>query len=298
MKKIEVIANITLIIIGLIFGTYFYFSGHKGAENISLIMFSIALASILYQFLGGIKEENSFQLGAIKFGGSVAVLIGFMFFFKKIVFTTADPQMVVSPNSNWIPINAETGRLIPLKISFGDSTIEYPSSNLKHQRKFHKFMLAEKTPDQFYVGIENYQGKNMDTIGFIELDDFNTKCLFNRTVSDPSPSEPVFPFKLIPEEEDRCSTEGDYFADELDFPFEIRTSKARFSIYYPKESETPFIKNAQLVRRSSFILPINTSEAYVIILEQANAKSTPEKKAFSKWLVKKIKYRLDDTENI
>ena len=67
-KKIELIANISLILIGLLVGTVLILDGK---EIPSMIFFSISLTSILYQFLGGIESDNSFKLGAIKFVGSI-----------------------------------------------------------------------------------------------------------------------------------------------------------------------------------------------------------------------------------
>jgi hypothetical protein len=58
------LANIILIGVGIICGSIFFIVEMK---DLSLIFFSIALASILYQFLGGIGDTNSFNLGAIKF---------------------------------------------------------------------------------------------------------------------------------------------------------------------------------------------------------------------------------------
>jgi hypothetical protein len=74
------LANIILIGVGIICGSIFFIVEMK---DLSLIFFSIALASILYQFLGGIGDTNSFNLGAIKFGGSAAILLGFMWFLKS-----------------------------------------------------------------------------------------------------------------------------------------------------------------------------------------------------------------------
>ena len=91
-KKIELYANISLIIIGLIVGTILILIG----EGIpSMVFFSISLTSILYQFLGGIESNNSFKLGAIKFGGSTAVLFAFLYFFSNNIFLSKKYDKIV-----------------------------------------------------------------------------------------------------------------------------------------------------------------------------------------------------------
>ena len=96
----------------------------------SLILFSIALACILYQFLGGIGDSNSFQLGAIKFGGAAAILIGFMFFLKKVVFVpTPELYKLEISNKNWIPISIETGKIEPVTIKSGKQKMHFPNQS-------------------------------------------------------------------------------------------------------------------------------------------------------------------------
>ena len=162
-KKIEIIANITLIVIGLLLGIFFFFIEKK---DLSLILFSIALACILYQFLGGIGDTNSFQLGAIKFGGAAAILIGFMFFFKKVVFVpTPEIYKLEISDKNWIPISTETGKIKMVTIKSGKQEIHFPSqSNSKYleNRKKHEYQISNKNKTQFSLELKSTPS---DTVG-------------------------------------------------------------------------------------------------------------------------------------
>ena len=155
-KKIEITANISLIIIGLIAGVFFFRTGEK---DLSLILFSIALACILYQFLGGIGDSNSFQLGAIKFGGAAAILIGFMFFLKKVVFVpTPEIYKLKVSEEQWFPVSTETGKIKTVTFSSAGNEMQFPKSSDKRyieERKKHEYQISKKNNSQFCLGLKS-----------------------------------------------------------------------------------------------------------------------------------------------
>ena len=202
-KKIEIIANVSLIVIGLVLGIFFFISEKK---DLSLILFSIALACILYQFLGGIGDSNSFQLGAIKFGGAAAILIGFMFFLKKVVFVpTPELYKLEISNKNWIPISIETGKIEPVTIKSGKQKMHFPNqSNSKYleNRKKHEYQISNINNSQFSIELKSTP---QDTVGFIDINNFKTKGLYNKTVIAEDERR-IQVFSLYPERENQNSS--------------------------------------------------------------------------------------------
>ncbi|MCK4500704.1 hypothetical protein KAU11_09400 [Candidatus Babeliales bacterium] len=280
-KKIEIIANVSLIVIGLVLGIFFFISEKK---DLSLILFSIALACILYQFLGGIGDGNSFQLGAIKFGGAAAILIGFMFFLKKIVFVpTPELYKLEISNKKWIPISIETGKIEPVTIKSGEQEIHFPNqsdSKYLENRKKHEYQISNINNSQFSIELKSTP---QDTVGFIDINNFKTKGLYNKTVIAEDERR-IQVFSLYPERENQNSSKK---LINVSLPFNIEVfNTSRFSI-------EPFYKNLEVVKKTSYIIPFNEDEVYIVFLEQANSRDTIQTEQYSKWLVKKLKYKLE-----
>ena len=177
-SKIETYGNIVLTIIGLVLGIVFFMTDKK---DLSLILFSIAIASILYQFLGGIGKENTFQLGALKFGGAAAILVGFMYFLKTFIFipTVENYNLNIDPSENWIPISTETGKVKNVSITNGIESKNFPgTSGQKYveARKKHRYQISNITSLKFGILLESTK----DTIGFADIYDFQTQGLYSR----------------------------------------------------------------------------------------------------------------------
>ena len=292
MKKTELIVNIILIAVGIIGGVSFFIFDLK---DLSLILFSIALACILYQFLGGIGENNNFNLGAIKFGGSAAILIGFMFFLKKVVFVP-DPQELnlnIEPK-NWIPISVESGKTINVEISNNKDCFTYPDSNSIDVRKNHNFQVEESENGQFLI---NTIDNKHEIIGSFDIKSLNSCNLFNNLkVNDEEKRIQVF--RLYPDIEDKNSTND---ISELDLPFEIRVfNGSRFSVFIEEGDSTKVIlKNLEIVTKTAYIIPISNNQSYILFLEQASNKIDERfPNRYSKWLVKKIDHQLLSDSNI
>ncbi len=279
-KKTELIANIFLILTGLTSGVVFFLSGNK---DLSLIMFSIALACILYQFLGGIGDANSFQLGAIKFGGTAAIMIGFMFFLKKVIFvptSASASQEIKISDTGWIPVSIETGKIKPVTISNGNAKMHFPEDeNYLNSRKNHEYVLFDKD-DQFAIGLKNSPG---DTAGSISAGNIRSGRLFNSIHIDEDEKR-LQVFTLYPEKDTQNASDK---LSQIALPFNIEVfNTSRFSI-------KPHFNNLEVVPRTSYIIPVSTRESYVVFLEQANSSDSIPANRYSKWLVKKVLHTLD-----
>lgn len=278
-KQIELYANIVLILIGLAGGIYFYLD-HR--PNLSLILFSIALASILYQFLGGIGEDNSMRLGALKFGGAGAILIGFMFFIKNFIFTpdATVAGLNVLPETGWVPISLETGKIPIIRISNGADTLIYPEptdNSYRANRKKHEYQLSESRDGRYTVELRN---NPTDTIGYVDINNFNTSRLFNRIKR----AENARRFQVFELDPDDPSKNESSELPSVKLPFNIKVfPTARFSI-------EPYLSNEQVVIRTSYIIPGNNNNFYVVFLEQADFQ---KRKKFSKWLVEEFNFVLE-----
>ena len=280
-KKIETIANIALAIIGLVLGILFYLSELK---DLSLILFSIAIASILYQFLGGIGEENTFKLGALKFGGAAAILIGFMYFLKTFIFIpTPELYNLEISDKNWIPISIETGKIKTVIIKSGKQEMQFPdqsNSEYLENRKKHEYQISNKNNNQFSIELKSTPS---DTIGFVDINNFKVKGLYNKIVNAEDETK-IQVFTLYPERENQNSSKK---INDVSLPFDIEVfNTSRFSI-------KPFYNNLEVAPRTSYLVPFNEDELYIVFLEQANSTDTIKTKRYSKWLVRKFKNKLE-----
>lgn len=282
-KDYELIANIILIITGIIAGTIFYFID---AKSLSSIFFAMALASILYQFLGGIGDSNSISLGAVKFGGSAAVLLGFIYYLNDYVFSPPETQHdeIAYSQKNWIPINTETGKTLspPLTIALGNKVDTFPKPGSDGIRALHNFKVLEVKNNKFALYISDTARR----VGFFNISDLSSESLFNNIIIDKDETN-VQIFTLKPDSENLSSTR---FIKRLNLPFEIRVfNESRFSITIDNKPLEKF-KNREVVPRTSYIIPVSDDEIYVAFLEQAsNIVNDDYPERYSKWLVKKLR---------
>jgi hypothetical protein len=274
------LANVILIGVGIICGSIFFIVEMK---DLSLIFFSIALASILYQFLGGIGDTNSFNLGAIKFGGSAAILIGFMWFLKSIVFIPGEENKISIKGPKWIPISTETGKTVQISISNGKDTLVFPDSISKKEREAHGLGVLEDEEKKGTFRVKSLRGKG-ERIGYFELSDLKSSTLFNDVNIDPGEKR-IKEFFLYPDSVSRNSTE-DY--DNLALPFEVKVfNRSLFNIVVDGKE---FIKNYEIVPKTAYLIPYKDDISYIVFLEQASSQINEKyKNRYSKWLVTKIK---------
>lgn len=283
-NKIEIIANSALAVSGITLGILLY---NAADTRISCVMFSIALACILYQFLGGIDKETSFQLGVIKFGGTAAILAGFMLLLTTQIMPSK--KSYIDAEENWLPIAISDGRIVDVKFISGSDTIHKKKEEYINKRKDHRFKLKDRSDSEFSVEYESNSLGEMEDVGFIDTKSFKTKRLFNSIEIADKEEKIVQVFWLLPNSKDSCSTEG--LKPEIDLPFEIKLlSPSRFAII--TQSDTLFNerhKNLNLVSKTSYIVPYSTNESYVVFLEQTGPSS---RRYFTKWLAKKISHPL------
>jgi hypothetical protein len=274
------LANIILIGVGIICGSIFFI---VEMNDLSLIFFSIALASILYQFLGGIGDTNSFNLGAIKFGGSAAILLGFMWFLKTIVFIPGEENKISINGPKWIPISTETGKTVQVSISNGKDTFVFPDSISKKERAAHGLDVLEDEDKKGTFRV-NSLGEKGERIGYFELSNLKSSTLFNDIKIDPGEKR-IKEFFLYPDSISKNSTE-DY--NNLALPFEVKVfNGSLFNILVDGEE---FITNSEIVPKTSYLIPYKDDISYVVFLEQASSQINEKyKHRYSKWLVTKIK---------
>ena len=286
-RNAELIANIILIAVGIICGATFFILELK---DLSLVFFSIALASILYQFLGGIGNGNNFNLGAIKFGGAAAILIGFMYFLKTVAFIPTPEAYDLSISENkWIPISIETGKTVQVSISNGKETKIFPDSQFACKRASHGLDVRENDSGHFRV---NTLGQDEECVGYFELTNLKSSTLFNDIRIDDEEKR-IQIFELDPDDSNKNSTRD---FEELDLPFEIQVfNKSLFKILVDGK---PFIEKSEVVPRTAYLVPISNEKSYIVFLEQAS-NNIDEKysRRYSKWLVKKINHELLLTKN-
>lgn len=282
-KKSEFIGNAILIAIGLCLGIIAYV---QGAKDLSLVGFSIALASILYQFLGGIGDENSVQLGAIKFGGAVAVIAGFMLLFKQYIFVASpeDLKITLEPKNGWIPISAANGETIDLQVYNSQDTLQFPSNADKQARSNHPLHVID-SDSSFAVKLAS----SPETVGAFDLSDLNTSSLYNETKIDESTEKAVQVFKLYPYREELNSSSE---REEVSLPFEVTVNKSRFSIHKKGDPSSYYFKDLEIIKRTSYMVPIDNHSSYVVFLESASSTDSIPRARYSKWLAKKISHDL------
>ncbi|MBE0638367.1 MAG: hypothetical protein IH598_07600 [Bacteroidales bacterium] len=279
LKKVEVVANIILAFIGLVAGIVFFIYEMK---ELSVVFFAIAIGSILYQFLGGIGEQNTVTFGFIKFGGAAAILLGFMYFLKEVVLDPVpkDLSLSINPEQGWVPIDTETGKIKKITISNGSTKAVFPDSvneMLAQERKNHEYQLSRISPSKFSLELKS---KPTDTVGFIDLNNFTETGLFNK-VKIAEDSRAIQIFTLYPDDPTKNSSKK---IETIALPFEIKVfGTSRFSI-------EPFIENQEVVIKTSWIIPYGTNNVYAVFLEQANSTDSIK---FSKWLVEKLALKLE-----
>lgn len=288
--KLELLVNIILIVVGLVGGAVFYLYFDK---DLSLIFFSISLAAILYQFLGGINEENQFNLGAIKFGSSAAVLIGFMFFFKKVIFTSQPmSQEVVFSEKNWLPIDKQTGSVIPLQISVGDKVVKVPADSTELLPKYK--LDVKENEGKFLVGLANNisdeTGKDNRIVGEFTLKDLDTRSLFNTVDLGDEELQIFFLYKDVNKKNSSNKIDLD-----RELPFVINVTRKGFFNVVEDIGDDRFlhVDNKTVHKRSSYLITLQDGSIYLVMVLQAHHEKIVRSENYSKWLVKRIEPKMN-----
>lgn len=278
--------NMFLAIAGLALGAVFYF--FPGGLKLSVVFIAVSIATILHQFLGGIGDQNSFQLGAIKLAGSAAVLAAFIWLLNSVVLT-AESSLEISPD-DWIPINATTGAVESVEISFGDSTLRYPldDSVAFEQRKRHEFRISRRTLNELSL---EPRSRRSDTAGIVELSSFEGTGLFNE-LDISTDQRRVEVLTLYLDDESRNSSYDSTINSGL--PFEIVVhSSCKFSIVADYDSAT-YYANRPLEQKTCYLVNgEQDNETYVVFLEQAFCRVAPDTLRYAKWLIRKLKHSIN-----
>lgn len=90
-----------------------------------------AVSALVYRFLGGIAEETTFTMGALKVGGTMAALLGFSYFINgQLVNQTLNLNELFEPHVNqWFAMEKETAVPIRVKIRGVRDDIPKPAHN-------------------------------------------------------------------------------------------------------------------------------------------------------------------------
>lgn len=278
-QKLELIVILIMMAAGFVFGIVFYYDGQPA---ISSVMFSIALASLIYRFLGGIGNQNSLTLGAIKFGGSAAVVFGFMYGINTFIFGAvahgASAEVTISPARGWVPIDEYSGKATEVRISLQDSVLlhvtaspDWQAARLSTELR----PLPGASSDQIYIsGLRSH-----DTLGYARISELPIEGIY-RSLSLNSDRD-SYRFDLYPDREPKSSKKVE---EVKDLPFTVQLkNRARYQITIGKAS-TPSVSKVIVPRTGTLIEVPNSDEVYIVFIEQANSLDDhiPD---FTKWII-------------
>ena len=290
---LENIVIVLLIALGVGLGIYFRTAGDS---QLAAVLLAIALAAILYKFLGGNKESNSFSVGFLKFGGSAAVLGGFMWLMAQVIFKNeasvlpADARVSVSPATGWYAADLNNGTPVPVEVLLGDSAVYFVGQPANRTLAERSFRLENSEGDR--LPLLPYSGG--DTLGYVPRD--NVRELGGGTVDNSgaggtitSPTE-VTTFVLYPNDRQRRSTtqlekrlirtgkrESPYA-----FPFELRTFGSSFKVQ-ERDGGRVLIEDREVRRNLPFVVE-SAGRQWLIFAMHANFLLEP-KDQFSEWAV-------------
>ncbi|MDL2297011.1 hypothetical protein LJC37_03545, partial [Bacteroidales bacterium OttesenSCG-928-E04] len=219
-----VIVCIILIVICLTLGIIF--SLPKYANNgVAAVLFATALAAVLYQFLGGIGSDTKVQLGVFKFGGSVAVLIGFMFLLKNEILPNKDTELIVEPQKGWIPISVSDGSIKSVKIKINGSTYRtFPDSGaVKEFEKMGKFFTIH---DNDTSGKHCVLKKDESVLAEFPLENIKSERLF-RKMKEPGKSD-VMIVTLYPDSTQKQRLKQNFGYEKMPFDIKVMGSQYQF----------------------------------------------------------------------
>ena len=298
--KLENIVLIVLIIIGVGLGIYYRTAGDN---QLSAILFSLAFASVLYKFLGGMHADNSLSVGIIKFGGSAAVLGGFIWLLSQVIFKEeitpiiagANLNFQIEPSTGWYAADTKTGALVDLKLTASDTTIKLPLHDVRTDRiRNRRFQLEEFEDSHFYI---MPVGNVEDTLGQVYLSDIVGESISSQ--SGELEIQDVFIFKLFPHKEgNRNSAEiEDILVKKgrretvFPFPFIIKSFGTVFSIKN-RVDNSPILVDQEVSQKNPIIIPQQktdgTTDYWVAYVLHANMLSPDYMQHYMEWTVHRV----------
>ena len=294
--KLENIVLLVLIAAGVSLGIYYRTAGDN---QLSAILFSLAFASVLYKFLGGGGEQNSLSLGVIKFGGSAAVLGGFIWLLSQVIFVDeaatglpTDLNFRTTPSTNWYPADTETGAPTEVALQVGDSTISLPLHDINTEKiETRRFELNEFEDGKFHV---QHVGNQQEILGQVLLSDIkgNYKSLVGRC------KEPahIDLFKLYPNRGGQRSTaelENLLIKTEkreqiFPFPFVLRTYGTTFSIKM-RNDKSVVTADKEIMQKNPILVEDTTGKcSWLVFPVHANLVNPDTYNHYSEWVVLKL----------
>jgi len=298
--QLENIVLIVLIIVGVGLGIYYR---TQGDNQLSAILFSLAFASVLYKFLGGTQAENSLSVGVVKFGGSAAVLGGFIWLLSQVIFKESTPSIFtgntldfqIEPATGWYAADTKTGTPIELKLAAGDTSLQLPFHEVRKDRiKNRRYQLEEFEDSHFYL---SPVGNKEDTLGQVYLSDISGESLMQAggdlAVKD------VFIFKLFPQKfNNRTSVE---IENDLvrrgrretvfPFPFIIKALGTVYSIKN-RSDNSPILVDQEVNQKQPIIIPEvqqdGTTDYWIAYILHANMLSTDITQHYMEWTVPRV----------
>lgn len=297
--KLENTVIVILIMLGVGLGIYFRTAGDN---QLSAVLFSLAFASVLYKFLGGTGEENGFQVGVMKFGGSAAVLGGFIYLLSQIVFANdtvncPDNELLnlrSIPNSGWYIADTKTGEPIEIELGLGDTTLQLPQHQVRYDRiKTRRYQLKEFENEHFFI---SPLGSESDTLGQVYLSDILGESLSN-SVQNIQAKE-AYVFKLYPNRGgSRTSAEIEDFLKRtgrresiFPFPFIIKSYGTLYSIKL-RSGETLY-SDREILQKNPFIIPEKkadgTTDYWLLDIVHANFLNADISSHYMEWVVNKV----------
>lgn len=272
-EKIEMISIISLIVIGIVVGIVFYYDEKT---DISAVMLSIALASILYRFLGGIGEQNSLAIGFLKLSGSAAVLFGFIYGLDQFIFVKEMPDVgvTITPEKGWIPIDIVSGKVTKVSVEYPNNQIhEFPiTDNYKQKIKKHEYTVFQERSKFKIIGTHTN-----DTVGFTKINNWKVDDIFQNIQF--IENEDTYIFTLIPGGPKSTSKS---LENVKGLPFEIQLlESARYNILIGDS----VISNKIVAPKTGKLISIpESNKVYLAYIEQANfLPDTIEN--YSKWFI-------------
>lgn len=284
---LENIVIVALIVVGVGLGIYFR---TQGDSQLSAVLLALALAAILYKFLGGNQETNSLSIGVLKFGGSAAVLGGFIWLLSQVIFTDrfevqADEAVVsFSPADGWYAARTATGAPLDLEVLVNDTlvrTVNQPDATTLAERSF---KLAPSGNERF--PLVAYSGS--DTLGFVLRDNIPIQTEEGTPIEVPADIaiDELFSFRLYPHQNRNRSSadfERKFRQSPFPFPFVVRTFGASF-VVEDRSGRNTLLSEREVVRKIPYVIEAE-GKTYLLFASHANFILDELKEHYSEWVV-------------
>ena len=295
-SKLENTVLTSLIVVGVGLGIYFRMTGDN---QLSAVLFSLAFASVLYKFLGGEKDENSLTLGVVKFGGSAAVLGGFIWLLSKIIFVNdalpvpaANYNFTTEPSKDWYAADIHTGAPIAVNLSLGDTSLRFPMHEINAEKlQNRRFQLNEIEKGRFNLFPLN---DTQNVLGKINLEDI--KCSHALVDFKISNEGSITIFTTYPNRSNQRSSEqiekieinNNVRERPYPFPFVIKTVGTSFSIKI-RGADDYLISDREVVRKTPIIIndPNEQRQWFVFVAHASFILENP-KDYYVEWVVEEI----------